>query len=86
MRVKKSANIVQHDPAITHLYAPTPLNLAFKMDVAWNPDSTVPISNDKILLEKKSFSLKMQLTSFIFAFLYLACSIIAVNNYFNFTY
>ena len=85
-RVKKTANLVQHDPAVTHMYAPTPLNLAFKMDIAWNPDSTVHISNDKELLERKTFSLKIQLTSFILSFLYLACSIIVVNNYYNFTY
>ena len=86
MRVKKNANLFQHDPAVTRLYAATPLNLAYKMDVVWNPDSTVHISNDKELLEMKTFSLKMQLISLIFTFLYLACSIIAVNNYYNFSY
>lgn len=83
-RVKKNANIMQYDPAVTHMYAPTPLNLAFKMNVAWNPDGTIPINDDKALLENKAVSLKMQITNILFVFAYLVCSIIVVNNFYNF--
>ena len=65
LRVNKKANLFQHDPAVTHLRSRAPAYLAFKMDEVWNPDSTLPIRSEVEQLEKKTFSVKMQLLSFL---------------------
>ena len=65
VRVNKKANLFQHDPAVTHLRSGVPAYLAFRMDEVWNPDSTLPNRSEDKLLEKKTFSVKMQLLGFL---------------------
>lgn len=59
MRVNKKANLFQHDPAVTNLRSGTPKSVAFRMDEVWNPDSTVPIPNTDVSLEKSNFKLQI---------------------------
>jgi hypothetical protein len=65
MRVNKNANVFQHDPAVTSAYGSVSRILAFKMDEVWNPDSSLPLKSEDKLLEKKTFSTKVQLLCFL---------------------
>ena len=64
MRVDKKANLFQHDPAVTHLRSEVHPYLAFRMDEVWNPDSSLPNRSEEKQLEKKTFSMNMQILSF----------------------
>ena len=64
MRVDKKANLSQHDPAVTYMRSGVHPTLAFRMDEVWNPDSSLPNRSEEKLLEKKTFSMNMQILSF----------------------
>ncbi|TFG17408.1 MAG: hypothetical protein EU531_03495 [Promethearchaeota archaeon] len=83
MRVNKRANLFQHDPAIIRYKGPVPVNLAIQMDLVWNPNGTLPLNNENRLLEKKAFSLKIQVIGFILATVFFVCLVLSVSNYYN---
>ena len=76
MRVNKTANLFQHDPAVTNLRSGAPKSVAFRMDEVWNPDSTLPMPNLGASLEKSN--LKMQIITFLLTIVYFICSVISV--------
>lgn len=76
MRVNKTANLFQHDPAVTNLRSGAPKSVAFRMDEVWNPDSTMPMPNTDVRLDKSN--LKMQIITFLLTIVYFICSVISV--------
>jgi hypothetical protein len=76
MRVDKSANLFQHDPAVTNLRSGTPKNLAFKMDEVWNPDSTLPMQHKDSSTIKSN--LKLQIFTFLLTIAFFISSVIPV--------
>ena len=75
-RVNKKANLFQHDPAVTNLRSGAPKSVAFRMDEVWNPDSTMPMPNTDVRLDKSN--LKMQIITFLLTIVYFICSVISV--------
>ena len=75
-RVNKKANLFQHDPAVTNLLSGAPKSVAFRMDEVWNPDSTMPMPNTDVRLDKSN--LKMQIITFLLTIVYFICSVISV--------
>jgi hypothetical protein len=76
MRVNKKANLFHHDPAVTNLRSGTPKSLAFRMDEVWNPDSTLPMPNTDVSLDKSNG--KMQIITFLITIVYFFCSVFSV--------
>lgn len=76
IRVDKQANLFQHDPAVTGTLRRNPSTLAFKMEEVWNPDSTVPMQNKDVSLDKSN--LKMLLITTLLTIVYFVCSVISV--------
>jgi hypothetical protein len=76
MRVNKTANLFQHDPAVTNLRSGAPKSVAFRMDEVWNPGSTMPMPNTDVKLDKSN--LKMQIITFLLTIVYFICSVISV--------
>jgi hypothetical protein len=83
-RVNKKANLFQHDPAVTNLRSGTPKALAFRMDEVWNPDSTLPMSNTNVSLNKSNIN--MQIVTFLLTIIYFICSVISVYNFISISY
>ena len=81
MRVNKKANLFQHDPAVTNLRSGAPKSVAFKMDEVWNPDSTMPMPNTDVSLDKSN--LKMQILTFLLTIVYFICSVISVYIFYS---
>jgi len=79
MRVNKKANLFHHDPAVTNLRSGTPKSLAFRMDEVWNPDSTLPMPNTDVSLDKSN--VKMQVITFLITIVYFISSSISVYNF-----
>ena len=78
MRVKKQANLFQHDPAVTNLLSGTPKALAFRMEEIWNPDSTIQLPNTDVGFKKNNSRVKMQIITFLLTIIYFICSVISV--------
>ena len=83
MRVDKKANLFQHDPGVTHFRSEGPAALAFRMDEVWNPDSTLPMPNTDVSLDKSNLEVKMQIITSLLTSVNFICSIISVYNYIN---
>ena len=81
--VNKKANLLHHDPAVTNFYSGVSKTLAFRMDEVWNPDSTLPTRSADKRIERKIFSVKMQLICFSLTIVSLISFIIYVNKFYN---
>ena len=81
MRVNKTANLFQHDPAVTNLRSGAPKAVAFKMEEVWNPDSTVPMPNTDPSLDESN--LKMQIITFLLTIVYFICSVISLYSIYH---
>ena len=83
MLVNKKANVMHHDPGVTHLRSPGYLPTAFRMDEVWNPDSSVPLKGEDKNLEKKVFNVKIQVFIFILTVVCFTFSLISAMHLIN---
>ena len=80
-RVNKRANLFHHDPAVTNLRSGAPKSVAFRMDEVWNPDSTLPMPNTDVSLNKNN--LKMQIITFFLTIVFFIFSVISVYIFYS---
>ena len=78
MKVDKKASIMHHDPAVFNRYSRISVKPG-RMDEVWNPDSTVPMPNTDVNLDKSN--LKMQLITFLLTIVYIICSVTSILIY-----
>lgn len=76
MRVDKQANLCQHDPAVAGMLHKNPSALALRMEEVWNPDSTVPMQNPDVSLDKNK--LRMLIMTSLLTIAYFFCSVSSV--------
>ena len=92
MRVNKKANVLHHDPGVTHLtysQGSVPMATSFRMDEVWNPDSSIPLKGEDKILESKTFNVKMQVVGAIITLICFTFSlvpaILSFKHYFIYT-
>ena len=78
MKVDKKASMMHHDPAVFNRYSRISVKPG-RMDEVWNPDSTVPMPNTDVNLDKSN--LKMQLITFLLTIVYIICSVTSILIY-----
>jgi 3D (Asp-Asp-Asp) domain-containing protein len=74
MKVDKKASVMHHDPAVFNLYSRISVKPG-RMDEVWNPDSTLPMPNTDVSLDKSN--LKMQIIIFLLTIVSFICSVIS---------
>jgi hypothetical protein len=80
MKVDKKASVMHHDPAVFNVRGRIALNPG-RMNEVWNPDSTLPMPNTNVSLDKSL--VKMQIITFLLTIVYFICSVISVNNFYS---
>jgi len=75
MKYDKKASTMHHDPAVFNVRSRIAINPG-RMNEVWNPDSTVPMPNTDVSLDKSN--LKMQIITFLLTIVYFICSVISV--------
>jgi len=80
MNVDKKASVMHHDPAVFNIRSRIALNPG-RMNEVWNPDSTLPMPNTDVSLDKSN--LKMQIITFLLTIVYFICSVISVYIFYS---